>query len=275
MERTGATLITTDQPQERPTPPHGAVERDRLARYLNDLLQSEASKDYCPNGLQVEGRPEIRRLITGVSACRELFEEARQASADAILVHHGIFWRGDSPTLTGMQYRRVKELFAGEMNLLAYHLPLDRHPTFGNNALAAVAFGLTEHQPFAPLEGLEIGFKGRFDPPISADELIQRCTKIYGQSPLTFRSGPDPVTSLGIVSGGAQREFYQAIREGLDAFITGEVSEWVMNVAREEGVHYLAAGHYATERLGVQALGEHLAEHFGIEVSFIDIPNPV
>lgn len=253
----------------------GGVARDELVAYLRDLLASDEGQDFCPNGLQVEGRGEIRRLVTGVSACHELFRRAREAEADAVLVHHGIFWRGDPPVLTGLQYRRVRELIAGEINLLAYHLPLDRHPELGNNALAARAFGLEGAVPFAPHKGLEIGFRGRFATPISPDELVRRCTEVYGQEPLAFRSGPDPVASLGIVSGGAQRELYQAIAEGLDAFVTGEVSEWVMNVAREAGVHYLAAGHYATERLGVRALGEHLAERFRIAVEFIDVPNPV
>ena len=252
-----------------------AVDRDELVTYLKNLLSSDEGQDYGPNGLQVEGRTEVRRLVTGVSGCRELFEKARKTSADAVLVHHGIFWKGTSLALTGIQYQRVRELIEGGINLLAYHLPLDRHPDLGNNALAAEAFGLLDRRPFALHQGLPIGFQGRFEPAISADELIRRCTEIFARDPLVFRAGPDPVTSLGIVSGGAQREFYQAIDCGLDAFITGEVSEWVMNVAREEGVHYLAAGHYATERLGVRALGEHLASRFGIEVEFIDVPNPV
>ncbi len=257
------------------TAPNAGVDRDRLVVYLRDLLASDEGKDYGPNGLQVEGRPRIRRLITGVSACLELFERARQAGADAVLVHHGIFWTGSPRQLTGMQYRRVRELIAGGINLLAYHLPLDRHPELGNNALAARAFGLEGREPFASHQGADIGFQGRFVPPIPAAELARRCAEIFGREPLAFLDGPDPVASLGLVSGGAQREFHQAIAAGLDAYITGEVSEWVMNVAREEGVHFLAAGHYATERLGVRALGEHLAEHFGLEVEFIDVPNPV
>ena len=252
-----------------------SIARDALVDYLRELLASDEGTDYCPNGLQVEGRGEIRRLVTGVSACHELFEEARRRDADAVLVHHGIFWNGTSPVVTGMQYRRMRELILGEINLLAYHLPLDRHPELGNNALAAEAFGLTDRQPFAYHKGLPIGFKGRFETPVSADDLVRRCAEIYGQEPLAFRSGPSRIESLGIVSGGAQRDFHQAISEGLDAYITGEVSEWVMNVAREEGVHYLAAGHYATERLGVRSLGEHLGQRYGIEVEFVDVPNPV
>lgn len=253
----------------------GAVARGELVSYLDELLDAARGEDYCPNGLQVEGKESIRRLVTGVSACRELFVEARQRRADAVLVHHGIFWRGDSPVLTGHQLRRVRELVEGELNLIAYHLPLDRHPELGNNALAARALRLEELEPFAFHGGEPTGFRGRFRPPIAAAELVRRCRELYRQEPLVFASGPDPLTRVAVVSGAAQRDFLSAIAAGLDAFITGEVSEWVMHVAREAGVHYLAAGHYATERLGVRALGEHVAERYGIEVEFIDIPNPV
>lgn len=251
-----------------------SIRRDALVSHLDEYLDSRG-RDYGPNGLQVEGREEIRKVVTGVSACRELFVRAREAGADAVLVHHGLFWEGMPRTLTGFQYRRVAELIRGEMSLIAYHLPLDRHAEVGNNALAGRRFGLAGLEPFGLHEGLPIGFKGRFPSPIPAAELVERCRQVYGQEPLAFLSGPDPVRSLGIISGGAQRELYDAIADGLDAYITGEVSEWVMNVAREAGIHYLAAGHYATERLGVRALGEHLAERFGIEAEFIDVPNPV
>ena len=210
-----------------------------------------------------------------MSSCHELFAIAREKNADAILVHHGIFWNGMSSRLTGMQFRRVRELILGEINLIGYHLPLDSHPEIGNNALGVEAFGLVDTRPFALHKGVPIGFCGRFPEPIAADELVRRCAEIYGQDPLVFPFGPDPVGSLGIVSGGAQSEVYAAIDDGLDAYITGEVSEWVMNVAKECGIHYLAAGHYATERLGIRRLGEHLAERFDLEVEFVDLPNPV
>jgi dinuclear metal center YbgI/SA1388 family protein len=251
------------------------MHRDQLIRYLDDYLEADRGSDYGPNGLQVEGRAEVRRVATGVSACEELFRRAAEAGADAVMVHHGIFWRGMSRTLTGVQHRRVAALLRADLNLVAYHLPLDRHPVVGNNAVAARAFGLEGLAPFALHEGLPTGFSGRFPAPIPAAELVDRCRRIYGQEPLHFATGPDPVGSLGIVSGGAQREFHQAIAAGLDAYLTGEASEWVMNVAREAGVHYLAAGHYASERLGIRALGEHLAERFGLAVEFIDVPNPV
>jgi dinuclear metal center YbgI/SA1388 family protein len=251
------------------------VDRQSLVSYLDQLLDAARGRDYGPNGLQVEGREAVRKIVTGVSACHELFVRAREAGADAVLVHHGLFWEGMPRVLTGLQYRRVAELVRGEMSLIAYHLPLDRHPELGNNALAARAFGLTDVQPFGLHDGLPLGFQGRFREGITAAELAARCRSVYEQEPLSFLSGPDPVRTLGVISGGAQRDFYSAIDGGLDAYVTGEVSEWVMNVAREARVHYLAAGHYATERLGIRALGEHLRDRFGIAAEFIDVPNPV
>jgi dinuclear metal center YbgI/SA1388 family protein len=217
----------------------------------------------------------VRRLVTGVSACRELFEKARARAADGVLVHHGLFWRGTPPALVGVQYARVAELVRGGMALLAYHLPLDRHPEVGNNALAARALGLGDLTPFAHHEGTAIGWQGTFGEPIAAHELQARCAELYGQEPLLLGPAERPVRRVGIVSGGAQSDLHTAIAEGLDAFVTGEASEWCTNVARESGVVYLAAGHHATERLGVRALGEHLAERFGLEVEFVDVPNPV
>ena len=250
------------------------IARDRLIAYLDELLDARRGRDFGPNGLQVEGRSEVTRIASGVSGCQELFERAAAAGADTVLVHHGIFWEGDPRPVTGFRRTRLLTLLRHDINLLAYHLPLDRHPQLGNNAVAARAFGLEEIVPFADYEGLPIGFRGRFARPIPATELVDRCRAIFDQAPLTFLSGPEPVRTLGIVSGGAQRELHQAIAAGLDAYLTGEVSEWVMNVAREAGIHYLAAGHYATERLGIRALGEHLKTELGLEVEFIDVPNP-
>lgn len=249
------------------------VRRDDLVNYLDQYLDSRG-RDYGPNGLQVEGREEIGKVVTGVSACQELFVRAREAGADAVLVHHGLFWEGMPRTLTGFQLRRVAELIRGEMSLIAYHLPLDRHLEVGNNAVAGRELGLRRIEPFGLYDGLPLGVKGLFPEAIPADELVERCRRVYGQEPLAYLSGPGSISTLGVISGGGQREFYSAIAEGLDAYITGEVTEWVMNVARETRTHYLAAGHYATERLGVRALGEHLAERFQIDVEFIDVPNP-
>lgn len=251
------------------------VLRDDLVRYLHEYLEADRGGDYGPNGLQVEGREEIYKLVTGVSACEELFERAAAEGADAVLVHHGLFWRGLPLTLVGMRYRRVASLVRSGLSLIAYHLPLDRHGELGNNALAAQALGLEELSPFAEAEGMPVGFSGRFPEPVPAAELVARCRELFEQEPLVLGDGPDPVSTLGIISGGAQKELYTAVEAGLDAFLTGEASEWVTNVARECGLHYLACGHYATERLGVRALGEHLAKKFTIEVAFLDVPNPV
>lgn len=249
--------------------------RDDLVQYLDHYLAAAEDRDFCPNGLQVEGVPEISRIVTGVSACLELFEEAARRGAQAVLVHHGIFWDGQSSRLVGYQLRRVRSLLSAGLNLFAYHLPLDRHADLGNNALAAEQFGLVDREPFADYGGRPIGFRGRFETPLTLNELVARCEEVYGQAPLVHSGGAHAVRSLGIVSGGAQKVLHTAIDEGLDAYVTGESSEWVMNVAREAGVHYLAAGHYASERLGVRALGEHLAQRFGIEVEFVDVPNSV
>lgn len=254
---------------------HTSIARNELVAYLDEYLNASGGADMAPNGLQVEGAPEIRKIVTGVSACHELFVEAARRGAQAVLVHHGIFWDGMPYPLVGWQFRRVAALVRDELNLLAYHLPLDRHPEVGNNAVAGRRLGLTDLQPFGDYKGLPIGFRGRFPEPLPADELLARAESLYDQRPLAFAHGPDPVASVGIISGGAQRDIHGAIAAGLDAYITGEVSEWVMNIAREAGIHFLSCGHYATERLGVQALGDHLADRFGLEVEFVDVPNPV
>lgn len=263
------------RPSADARPQGPSVDRSALVTYLARYLEIDQVTDYGPNGLQVEGKDRVSKLVTGVSASEALFSRAARAGADAILVHHGLFWEGTPRTLTGIQYRRVAALVHSGMSLLAYHLPLDRHREVGNNWLAAHAFGMVGLESFGSHEGLVLGARGRFSPPLPAVELPTRCRQVYGQEPLVFAHGPDAVETLGIVSGGAAKLLHQAIDDGLDAFLTGEASEWVMNVAREAGVHFVAAGHHATERLGVRALGEHLQQHFGIDVEFIDIPNPV
>lgn len=246
----------------------------KLVRYLDEYLAADEVKDYGPNGLQIEGTRPIAKLVTGVSACLELFERAEAAGADGVLVHHGLFWGKSPETLTGVHYHRVARLIRSGMCLIAYHLPLDRDLKVGNNAVAAERLGMEDIRPFARHGGVEIGVRGRFPEAISGAELIRRCRELFRQEPLTYPYGPDPVHTLGMVSGGAERDVYTAIDAGLDAFVTGEVTEWVMNLAREARIHYLACGHYATERLGVQALGAHICERFGIETEFIDVPNP-
>jgi dinuclear metal center YbgI/SA1388 family protein len=250
------------------------VDTVALVEYLDQYLDARRGRDYCPNGLQVEGRPRVVKLVTAVSACQALFDRARELGADAVLVHHGLFWEGTSRSLVGVQYRRVAALVRAEINLLAYHLPLDRHPEVGNNAVAARQLGLLDIEPFAQVDGLTLGFSGRFPAPLTPEAFVERCRRLYRSEPLAFLSGPEVISSVGIVSGGAQRQVHDAIELGLDAYVTGEATEWVMNLVHEARIHYLACGHYATERLGVQALGRHLAERFGLDVEYVDLPNP-
>jgi dinuclear metal center YbgI/SA1388 family protein len=251
------------------------VERSELLSYLDTYLAADQVSDFCPNGLQVEGEPTVRRIVTGVSACLELFERARRRQADTVLVHHGIFWEGAPRTLTGFQRRRVAALIEGELNLIAYHLPLDRHPEVGNNAIAADRLELQNLEPFGSHDGVSLGFMGELPRPLAVSELLDRCRSVFNREPFCFAEGTAEISKVGVISGSAESSLHQAISAGLDAFITGEVSEWVMNVARECGIHFIAAGHYATERLGIEALGRHLCEKFAIEAFFEDIPNPV
>lgn len=247
-----------------------------LADYADQLLDPEKGKDYCPNGLQVEGTRPVRRIVTGVSACVELFERAAAAGADVVLVHHGLIWESTGTTpMVGHHGRRLRTLFASGMHLMAYHLPLDRHGELGNNALAVKGLGLYSVEAFGLYAGRPIGFRGRYPEPIAPDELVSRCRKLFGQEPLAFLAGPERISTLGMISGGAPGELLQAIDARLDAYVTGEPTEWVMNVARDAGIHFLACGHHATERLGVRALGEHLATRFALEHEFIDVPNPI
>jgi dinuclear metal center YbgI/SA1388 family protein len=240
-----------------------------LIGHLDALLNPSAFDDYGPNGLQVPGNEQIRTVVTGVSASAELFERAAELDADLVLVHHGLFWGATGP-LDARLKRRLKLLFDHDIALAAYHLPLDAHPEVGNNALLAAALGATEHEPFAG-----IGVRARL-PGISPQELCARVREATGgREPLAFLAGPDAVRSVGIVSGGAARHLDDAIAAGLDAFVTGEPREPAMNDAREARIHFLAAGHYATETFGVRALGERLATAFGISHVFADLPNPI
>ncbi len=245
------------------------MKRDELLTWLNGYLAVSEVQDYGPNGLQVEGRREIQMVVTGVSACVELFEQAVASNADAVLVHHGLFWQGQDMTIRGAAKKRLKILLENDVNLLAYHLPLDKHPEIGNNALAARALGLASWEPFA-----EFGAIGEREP-ILASGLVEQVAELYGRRPLVFAYGPEKITRVAILSGSGARYVTEAIERGADAYITGEPAEYVMNLAREVGIHFLAAGHYATERLGIRALGEKLAAEFGLRVTFVDVPNPV
>jgi dinuclear metal center YbgI/SA1388 family protein len=263
---------------------------------LDRLLEPARFDDYGPNGLQVPGASEVTTVATGVSAHLELFERAAAEDAQLLLVHHGIFWGSQVGPIDAQLKRRLEVLFDADLALAAYHLPLDAHPTLGNNALLARELGASEIEPFALHHGEPIGFIAtlgkdngsddgdRAGEPgnsatdaegIPAADLFTRAHEITAREPLVFDAGPPIVRRLAIVSGGGSDYLADAAAAGADALLTGEVAERDMAQAREHGLHLIAAGHYATETFGVRALGEHLAERFGLRHVFIDVPNPV
>lgn len=242
---------------------------------LDELLKPGDYRDYAPNGLQVPGPDDIRTVVTGVSAHAQLLTLAAERGADLVIVHHGLFWNSGPRALDRVAVRRLKLLFDHDMALAAYHLPLDGHQEHGNNALLAAALGAESWRPFAgsPAIGVAATFPGDG---ISRAELVDRVrAATLGREPLAFLDGPDPVRTIGIVSGAAADHVHDALAAGLDAFLTGEPAERSMAVARDYGITFIAAGHHATERAGVQRLGELLAERFGVEHVFADVPNPI
>jgi dinuclear metal center YbgI/SA1388 family protein len=243
---------------------------------LNHLLQPARFHDYCPNGLQVPGRAEVTKLATGVSASAELFERAIAEHADLLVVHHGLFW-GPTPTpIDARMKHRLKLLFDADMSLAAYHLPLDAHPQVGNNALIGRALGADTLESFALHDGEPIGFIACFaDEGIEASTLFARVAELTARTPLIFDAGPERIHSVAIVSGASNDYLADAVAAGADAFLTGEPAERVMTQAQESAIHFIAAGHYATETFGVKRLGEHLGERFDVEHVFIDVPNPI
>jgi dinuclear metal center YbgI/SA1388 family protein len=248
------------------------AELEDLIGHLDALLDPGAFADYGPNGLQVPGARKVATVATGVSAGIELFERAAAEGAELVLVHHGLFWQGPPRALDRPGKRRLQLLFEHDMSLAAYHLPLDGHPEHGNNALLADGLGATVVGPFAD----RIGVSARWpDDGIAAAELQARVRTLTAREPLTVAAGPERVRTIAIVSGGGQGHLGEAIATGHDAFLTGEASERNFNEAREAGVHFLAAGHYATETLGVQRLGQLLEQRFGIRHVFVDVPNPI
>jgi dinuclear metal center YbgI/SA1388 family protein len=243
---------------------------------LDRLLEPQRFRDYCPNGLQVPGRAEIATVATGVSASAELFERAITAEADLLVVHHGVLWGSRPAPIDVPMKRRLKLLFDADISLAAYHLPLDAHPTLGNNALIAHALEADALRPFASHEGQPIGFIARFpDEGVDAATLFARVATVTAREPLVFDAGPALVRSVAIVSGAGAGYLDDAVAAGADAFVTGEPSERVMTQAREAAIHFVAAGHYATETFGVRRLGEHLGERFKVRHVFIDVPNPI
>jgi dinuclear metal center YbgI/SA1388 family protein len=251
------------------------ADRDEILAYASELLDLDAYPDYGPMGLQVAGAREVERLACGVSSSLELFERTAAAGAQMLLVHHGLLWDRDPRVIDDASRRRLKTLFDAEITLAAYHLALDAHPEVGNNALICEALGLERGEPFGAHRGRPVGFVGRSEDGIAFAELRSRCEAAFGQDPFAWETGPELVHSVGIVSGAAASSFGEAIALGLDAFLTGEPAEHVMADARESRTHFIAAGHYATETVGVRRLGELLAERFGLEHHFIEAPNPI
>jgi dinuclear metal center YbgI/SA1388 family protein len=242
-----------------------------MQSHLAELLAVDRYKDYGPNGLQVEGRPEVRRLVSGVTASLALIEAAAAWGADAIVVHHGLFWRGQDGRITGWMRQRVKALLARDINLFAYHLPLDAHAELGNNAQLGRQLGLVAD---ARCGDQELGFIGPAPQAMTCDALAGLATQALRRAPTCVPGDGRPIRRVAWCTGGAQGYFESAIAAGADAFITGEISEPQAHLARETGVAFLACGHHATERYGAPALGEHLARRFDLEHRFIEIDNP-
>jgi len=252
------------------------MKREELTTYLDTLLETNEFEDYGPNGLQVEGKEEISTIITGVSGCVDLFEQALQHNADAIIVHHGIIWWDfDRPVIKGSYKKRIKLLLDNNINLFGYHLPLDCHPTYGNNIQIAQHLGFTKNTTAFSYKGHHIGIISELASPLQKEALYSQVKQIINPNSLLFDYGPTHLQKIAIVSGAGESLFREAIDQGVDCFITGEVKEHIMHLAKEEQVSFISAGHHATERFGIKALGDHLKDHFNLNIHYIDIPNPV
>lgn len=245
--------------------------RSDIDVYLSAVMQAATFKDYGPNGLQIEGRAGVTRVVSGVTASLALIEAAIAAQADAVLVHHGLFWRGQDGRLTGWLKQRVQRLMAHDINLFAYHLPLDAHAEFGNNAQFGRRIGVNADARFGEQS---LGFVGSLEQPMTTQEMLGRIYQISSRMPAHVEGDGRALRRVAWCTGGAQSYFEGAIGAGADVFITGEMSEPQVHLARETGVAFIACGHHASERHGVQALGAHIAEHFGIEHQYIEIDSP-
>ena len=262
------------------------ISAQALTEFCDEYLSAPAFKDYAPNGLQVDGGRPIQRIVTGVTACEALIDAAIADNADAIMVHHGYFWKGEPAPITGMKGQRIRKLMQHGISLLGYHLPLDAHPRIGNNAKLAELLDMSIIGALYPTESHPVGNIATCTPQ-SAQSLITQITEALGRLPLHISAhyqvsdtnqsdGQNDrlIERVGICTGGAQDMIEQAALMGCDAFISGEISERTTHIARELGIDYFACGHHATERGGIQALGELIAEQFGLPVTFIDIDNP-
>lgn len=250
------------------------VQLKDLLSYSNNVLEIERFKDYCPNGLQVEGKSEIKKIISGVTASQALIDAAIEEKADVLLVHHGYFWKGEDERIIGLKYKRISRLIEAGINLVAYHLPLDAHPLYGNNAKLSEILELNIAGSF-PSGNTAVGMYGTLKTPMLAEDFSKKIATVLERAPLHIGDKSQQIHTIAWCSGAAQNYIEAAAELGVDAYLTGEVSEKTTHIARESGIHFYAAGHHATERCGVQALGEHLASHFDLEHQFIDISNPV
>lgn len=252
----------------------GMVSLSELERYLEELLQVNRFRDYAPNGVQVEGKAEIRTLVSGVTASQQLLDQAVEVGADAVLVHHGYFWKNESPVLRGMKKRRIKTLLANDISLLGYHLPLDAHPELGNNAQLAQRLGIVAEGVMDERELQGVGNVGVLDEAMSLADFGARVAEALQREPILVSGGDQLIRRIAWCTGGAQGYMDKACELGVDAYLSGEISENTTHSARENGVHYIAAGHHATERYGAKALGEHLAQQFGLQHFYYDMDNP-
>ncbi|SDK87156.1 Nif3-like dinuclear metal center hexameric protein [Pseudomonas indica] len=251
-----------------------AIALSTLVEEADRYLTAARIQDYCPNGLQVEGRPQVRRIVSGVTASQALLDAAVEADADVVLVHHGYFWKNENPCVVGIKQRRLKTLLNHDISLLAYHLPLDVHPEVGNNVQLARVLDLIVEGPLEPDNPRSVGLVGALAEPLAPRDFARRVHEALGREPLLI-DGEGPIRRIAWCTGAAQGYIDQAVAAGVDAYLTGEVSEPTVHAARENGISFIAAGHHATERYGVQALGDYLARRFAIEHLFVDCPNPV
>jgi dinuclear metal center YbgI/SA1388 family protein len=251
------------------------VELNELLAWCNSTLNVKAFKDYCPNGLQIEGRCSVDKIITAVTASQQAIDAAIVANASALIVHHGYFWKGEPEPLTGIKGQRIKKLMQHDISLIAYHLPLDAHPSLGNNAALADLLDIKITGPLDPSEAQPIGNVGELATAMRTSDFINMLNNHLQRAPLHLAGSSDTVQKIGFCTGAAQDFLYKAAAQGCDTYISGEVSERSYHEARELGIHYFACGHHATERGGVQRLGQALARQFNLDVTFMDFDNPV
>lgn len=253
-----------------------AAELDVIVKMANRLMLDKPISDYCPNGLQIEGCSTVKKIVSGVTASQALIDEAVARGADLLLVHHGYFWKGEAQPIVGIKKNRIRSLLNNDISLLAYHLPLDVHPELGNNVQLARRLGITVDGPLDPEARPSVGLVGHFETPLTLQQLSDLIAVKLGREPMIIPGNEDAaIQQVGLCTGGAQGYIEKAVAAQVDAYISGEISEPTVHIARESGVSYVAAGHHATERYGIMALGEKLAQAFGLEHEFVDVDNPV